>query len=48
VGGLECLPDALAGTRFYEPKGEGFEARLKERLERFRALREQARGRREE
>ncbi len=39
VGGIDCLPEALQGTRFYQPKGDGFEARLKERLERLRALR---------
>jgi putative ATPase len=48
VGGLDCLPDALQGTRFYHPKGEGFEAELKARLERFQALRERARGQRGE
>ncbi|HZF09696.1 MAG TPA: hypothetical protein VFE33_12975, partial [Thermoanaerobaculia bacterium] len=41
TAGLDCLPEALAGTRFYEPKGEGFEAELKARLDRFRGLREQ-------
>ncbi|HEX6898136.1 MAG TPA: replication-associated recombination protein A [Thermoanaerobaculia bacterium] len=46
VGGIDCLPEALQGTRFYEPKGEGFEGRLKERLERFRALREDVKGKR--
>ena len=46
VGGLDCLPEALQGTRFYEPKSEGFEARLRERLERFQELRERARSRR--
>ncbi len=46
VGGLDCLPQALQGTRFYQPKGEGFEARLKERMEKFRALREVVRGKR--
>jgi putative ATPase len=40
VGGIDCLPESLQGTRFYEPKGEGFEAKLKERLERVRGLRE--------
>jgi putative ATPase len=40
VGGLDCLPESLQGTRFYEPRGEGFEADLKARLERCRALRE--------
>jgi putative ATPase len=43
VGGLDCLPESLQGTRFYEPKGEGFEAELKARLERFRGVRERVR-----
>ncbi|KAB2962534.1 MAG: replication-associated recombination protein A [Thermoanaerobaculia bacterium] len=30
VAGLECLPEALAGTRFWEPTTSGFEARLTE------------------
>jgi putative ATPase len=46
VGGLDCLPDSLAGTRFYEPQGRGFEEELKARLESYRALREAARRRR--
>ncbi len=46
VGGLDCLPESLQGTRFYEPKGEGAEAELRARLERFRALREEVRKRR--
>ena len=46
VGGLDCLPEALQGTRFYQPKGEGFEARLKERMEKVRALRDSVRGKR--
>jgi putative ATPase len=45
VGGIECLPDALAGTRFYRPQGEGYEAGLEERLARYRALREEVRRR---
>src|SRR5262249_28214293 len=40
VGGIDCLPEALQGTRFYEPKGAGFEAELKSRLERWRGVRE--------
>ncbi|MCZ6506949.1 MAG: replication-associated recombination protein A [Acidobacteria bacterium] len=47
VGGLDCLPDALAGERFYTPKGEGFEAELSQRLERFRQLRSRAIARRQ-
>jgi putative ATPase len=43
VGGLDCLPEAIAGTRFYDPRGRGFEEALKARLERYRALRESVR-----
>ncbi|HTQ79679.1 MAG TPA: replication-associated recombination protein A, partial [Thermoanaerobaculia bacterium] len=46
TAGLDCLPEAIAGTSFYEPKGEGFEAELKARRERIRALRQKAKGRR--
>jgi putative ATPase len=45
VGGIDCLPEALQGTRFYEPKGAGFEAKLKERLEKWRELRERVKNR---
>ena len=30
----ECLPDALAGTRFYEPTERGAEGEIRERMER--------------
>jgi len=46
VGGLDCLPESLQGTRFYEPKGEGHEAKLKARLEGFRALRDEVKKKR--
>ena len=36
---MECLPDALAGRRFYEPKDAGFEKEIRERLEKMRAAR---------
>jgi len=45
VGGLDCLPESLQGTRFYEPKGEGFEKELKERLGRWRGVRERVKKR---
>ncbi len=32
IGGMPLLPDAIAGTRFYEPADSGFEKRLRERL----------------
>jgi putative ATPase len=40
---MECLPDALAGRRFYEPKDAGFEKEMKERLERMRKARKKPR-----
>jgi putative ATPase len=33
VTGMECLPESLRGRRYYRPSGEGFEKRLRERLE---------------
>ena len=36
---MNCLPEALAGRRFYEPKDVGFEREMRERLERMRAAR---------
>jgi putative ATPase len=46
VGGIDCLPDALAGSRFYRPVDRGLERELGERLERFRELRQRVRTRR--
>ena len=43
TAGLSCLPDALAGCRYYLPKGAGREAEAKRRLEELRALRERVR-----
>jgi putative ATPase len=37
--GQDYFPDAMAGQRFYNPDGRGFEAELKERLERWQQLR---------
>jgi putative ATPase len=48
LGGLECLPEGLRGTRFYEPRGEGFEAELAERLGRIEELRRKLREGKEE
>ncbi|MEM8961188.1 MAG: replication-associated recombination protein A [Acidobacteriota bacterium] len=42
TGGLDCLPDALAGTRFFEPSGAGAEAELAERLDDWRERRTRA------
>ncbi|MGH8213172.1 MAG: recombination factor protein RarA, partial [Rhodanobacteraceae bacterium] len=40
----QCLPDALAGTEFYDPTENGIEARIKEKLEALRLARARARG----
>jgi putative ATPase len=41
ISGMECLPEELAGTEFYEPTERGVEPRIAERL---RAMREAKRG----
>ena len=45
TAGLDCLPEALAGTVFYRPTRHGIEARIADRLRDIRAAREAA-GRR--
>ncbi|MBN8714874.1 MAG: replication-associated recombination protein A [Xanthomonadales bacterium] len=40
----QCLPDALAGTVFYEPTTRGLEGQLREKLLALRASRGKARG----
>jgi len=34
---MECLPESLAGTKFYEPTNRGIEQKIAERLEAIRA-----------
>ena len=38
---MDCLPEALRGRRFYEPKDAGFEAEIKKRLEKMKKSREE-------
>jgi putative ATPase len=45
LGGLECLPESLRGTRFYQPTGRGFEKRLRERGAELEELRDRVRER---
>ena len=40
VNQMECLPESLAGSRWYEPTDRGLEKRIRERLEEIRALRD--------
>jgi putative ATPase len=42
TAGLDCLPEAIAGTELYVPKGAGFEAELKRRREEIRGRRARA------
>ncbi len=34
---MTCLPESLAGKRYYQPTGEGFEQRLRARMEEIRS-----------
>jgi len=43
TAGLDCLPESLAGRRYYEPKDAGEERELRSRLEEIRRKREKAR-----
>ena len=42
AAGMQCLPDSLVGTRYYEPTTEGRESAFKERLEWLQGLRRAA------
>src|SRR6266849_3685021 len=44
---MECLPESLAGRRFYEPKAVGLEREIRERLGKMRSARRAARGEQE-
>ena len=37
ISDMDCLPEKLVGTRWYQPTNDGVEARIGERLERLRA-----------
>jgi putative ATPase len=39
VNTMECLPESLRGTRFYEPTDRGLEQRIAQRLEELRRKR---------
>jgi putative ATPase len=45
VTGMECLPPSLKDRTYYEPTDRGFERELRDRLARWRALKESARKR---
>ncbi len=37
IADMDCLPDSLRGTQFYEPSERGFEATIRERLAKWKA-----------
>jgi len=41
VAQMDCLPEALRGRTYYRPKNAGIEAKIAERLKRWKALRQQ-------
>jgi putative ATPase len=47
VSGMDCLPEALLGRRYYRPTDRGDESSLKARLEAARLVREQKKARRD-
>ena len=42
VTDMTCLPDSLAGRQYYEPTNQGFEARIRQRLEEIRRIQKKA------
>ncbi len=38
VTDMQCLPENLAGKTYYKPTDQGFEARLRTRMEEIRKL----------
>lgn len=42
VAPMECLPESLRGRTYYHPRGAGYEREIKQRLERWKALRAKA------
>jgi putative ATPase len=45
VSGMDCLPESLAGRRYYEPTPRGEEPAVAERLDEARRIREEKKGR---
>lgn len=40
VAGMACLPESLAGKTYYHPTDQGFEARLRQRMEEIRRIKD--------
>ena len=44
IADMSCLPSALQGRKYYEPKERGFEREIKRRLDGWEAIKKQRRG----
>ena len=44
VTDMTCLPESLAGRTYYKPTDQGFEARIRQRLEEIRRIQKKAQG----
>ena len=43
---MTCLPESLAGRVYYQPTDQGFEARIRQRLEEIRRIQKKTQGQR--
>ena len=48
VTDMTCLPESLAGRTYYKPTDQGFEARIRQRMEEIRRIKSKPRGTRGE
>jgi putative ATPase len=44
VTDMTCLPEGLVGRRYYKPTDQGFEARIRQRLEEIRRIQQKGQG----
>jgi len=44
VTGMQCLPDNLSGRTYYQPSDQGFEARLRARMDEIAKMKRKAAG----
>ena len=44
VTDMTCLPESLAGRTYYKPTDQGFEARIRQRLEEIRRIQKKTQG----
>ena len=41
---MTCLPESLIGRTYYTPTGQGFEARIRQRLDEIRKIQKKSAG----